>query len=188
MKKGFVIAVAVICVTVIFSSVFVPFATDNTKDTDFECENSVSDRLLNMLNHNFVYGEDFSNADTVINDSVCALLKYREGDFIREDIIKGFVNNMYGIDVVDFSGLNAEFPQKTGYIYVIPKGFTSYRHSNIKISENEDETFSAKTTITVTEADGTVGTYSCISLFAPNENSKFGFSIISSEILTDTAM
>ena len=80
-------------------------------------------RFLNMLNHNFVYDDDFDDIDTIVNNSVLALLDLRDSeneDYIKQIYVKDFVNNMYGIEIADMSGLNAEFPQIDGSCTLFP--------------------------------------------------------------------
>ena len=186
MKKGFLIAVSVLCAVVICSSLF---ACAYSKDevTDISAAKSVSlskteVNLLSMLNHNFVYGSDFDNADDVVSRSMNALLSYRNDGFLKETLVTDFVNNMYGIDIVDLSEFNAKYPQREGYVFIVAGGYTRYNHSNISIKENEDGTISAYTDVTVICHDGEKQVYKATSLFVPNENSSFGYNIVYSEI------
>ena len=186
MKKGFLIAVLLICAAVICSSLIV--SADLEADVaEIPAEKSVSLTrteidLISMLNHNFVYGSDFDNADNVVSLSMNALLAYRNDDFIKETLVTDFVSNMYGIDIVDLSQFNARYPHKDGYVFVVAGGYTRYNHSNISIKENEDGTISAYTDVTVFDHDESKKVYKATTLFVPNENSAFGYNIIYSEI------
>ena len=186
MKKGFLIAISLICAVVIFSSLFVS-AYSNEEVSDISAAKSVSlsdteVNLLSMLNHNFVYGSDFDNADDVVSRSMNALLSYRNDGFLKETLVTDFVNNMYGIDIVDLSEFNAKYPQREGYVFIISGGNTRYNHRNIKIKNNEDGTISAYTDVTIFSYGGEKQVYKANSLFVPNENSSFGYNIVYSEI------
>ncbi len=143
-------------------------------------------RFLNMLNHNFVYGEDFKYIDEIINLSVIALLDRADtadSEFIKEDIVFSHISDMYGIDVVDASELNADFPKKDGFIYIIPRGYTVYKHTAPQITHNEDGSFTVTTSVTVNGHDTDEESYTAVSLFVKNSASAFGYNLISSEIL-----
>lgn len=146
-------------------------------------------RFLNMLNHNFVYNDDFSDVDTIVNNSSLALLDLRDEnneDFIKEAFVKGFVKDMYGIDVVDMSNLNAEFPKLEGFLYVIPRGYTSYEHDIVSISENEDGSFTVVSEITSNSHDGAPKTQKAVSLFVENDESAFGYNMIYCNIVANS--
>ena len=89
MKKGILSIAALAFVLLIsFSSLSVkPAATATEKPSapTVSQEKILSARFLNMLNHNFVYGEAFDYTDDLINDSVIALLDRRDND--NEDFI-----------------------------------------------------------------------------------------------------
>jgi len=191
MKKS-LIALVVFCSVVILS---VTFSTQNQVKTvepvtadKSETDTVTETRLLNMLNHNFVYGNDFDDASAMVNRSLGALVDYKNADdnFINASFVTDFVSNMYGVDVVDFSNLNCNAPKKDGFIFMNPCGFTSYKHSEISIHENEDGTISATTKVTVLSHDANEKTYTASSLFVKNENSAFGYNIIYSEILDNS--
>lgn len=193
MKNKLFVALLILC-TVLFSvSVFSsPVIAQTEKETKVETvelsAKSVasvnSARFLNMLNHNYIYGADFENVDVMVNGSVPALLTSREDDFIASGIVASFMYDMYGIEIVDMTALNSDFPQKEGYLYIIPKGFTSYEHSDADVRMNEDGTFFVTTNVTVTSHDGEQYEAKAVSLFVENKTSAFGYNIVSSEILT----
>jgi len=140
-------------------------------------------RFLNMLNHNFVYGENFKFVDEMINLSAISLLDCAEDGFIKEDTVFSFVSDMYGVDVVEVAELNADYPQREGYIYIIPRGYTVYTHKNAEVIRNEDGSYTVTTDVTVSDHDGEDVTFKAISLFVKNVDSGFGFNLISSEIV-----
>ncbi len=188
MKKGFIVVISLICAVVICSSMLISAKSDEkTVDIISDKSTSLSQtelNLLSMLNHNFVYGSAFDNADDVVNLSMNALLSYKNDDYIKENLVTDFVNNMYGIDVVDLSEFNSQYPHKDGYVFVVAGGFTRYNHKNISIKNNEDGTISVRTDVTVFYHDGNKDVYKANSLFVPNENSSFGYNIVYSEIET----
>ena len=145
-------------------------------------------RFLNMLNHNFVYNSDFDDVDTIVNNATLAILDLRDEnneDFISEAYVKGFVNDMYGIEIVDMSELNAEFPKAEGYVYIIPRGFTSYEHSIVSIKQNEDGSYTVVSDVTSYDHDGAPQTQKAVSLFVENEESAFGYNIIYCNIVAN---
>ena len=189
MKKFAALLLAVVMVSVC-SSLIAPAAAKAQVVTAVSAEEISTDvnaaRFLNMLNHNYVYNTAFDNADEVVNNSVLALLHLRDTeneDFINETYVRGFIKDMYGIDIVDMSALNAEFPQMDGYVYIIPRGFTSYNHEIVSVSENEDGSFTVITDVTIGVHDADAKTERAVSLFVENEQSAFGYSLIYSNII-----
>ena len=126
MKNRLFVVLLIFCTVVFCVSAFSssPVATTEKKsdlapvELAQKSETSVnSARFLNMLNHNYIYGADFEDVDVMVNGSVPALLSSREDDFISSGIVTSFMYDMYGIEIVDMSALNADFPQKEGYLY-----------------------------------------------------------------------
>ena len=166
------------------SQVEVPALSDEAKP---EAQKLLESRFLNMLNHNYVYNDDFQIQEDIINSSMPALLNLREGDFIDQSFVGDYIFNMYGIEITDFSEFNKDFPEMDGYVYIIPRGYTEYRHSIKTVSENEDGSFTVETEITLDSHDGASQTENCTSLFVKNESSSFGFSIIYSNISNNSS-
>ena len=83
MKKFLSLLLSVVMLA-ICSSLIAPIATGSQQvsaaTADEVAENVNQARFLNMLNHNFVYGSDFENADDVVNNSVLALLDLRDSE------------------------------------------------------------------------------------------------------------
>ncbi len=193
MKNKLFVMLLILCIALVGVSVFSsPVTTLAEKEVEAtpvalaeKSEASINGaRFLNMLNHNYIYGTDFENVDVMVNGCVPALLSSREEDFISSGIVASFMNDMYGIEIVDMSALNADFPQKEGYLYIIPKGFTSYEHSDAEVRLNEDGTFTVITKVIVTTHEGEQYEAKAVSLFVENDASAFGYNIVSSEILT----
>ncbi len=189
MKKiiGLVLSV---CLVAVCSFLVAPMFNESTQvsaATPAEIEAGANEaRFLNMLNHNFVYNTDFDNIDTIVNNSVLNLLSLRDienEDFIDETYVKGFVKDMYGIEIADMSGFNAEFPQLDGFVYIIPRGFTSYNHEIVSVVENEDGSFTVTSEVTADAHDGEAETKTAVSLFVENEESAFGYNMIYCDII-----
>lgn len=190
MKKSFLISLSVLCIAVILSSVFISPATT----TKVQAETKISEvltqeetNLLAMLNRNYVYGADFDYADNVVECSFNALTEKIDNDgFIKDEFVVDFVKNMYGIEIIDLSDYNKQYGVKNGYVYA-NLGITEYKHSSIKTKVNEDGTITALTDIAITSLDGDADYYKCSTLFVKNDDSDFGYSIVTSEIFNDTA-
>ena len=167
------------------SSLFTPVVTTGSQVSAAAPSDAVDKatetRFLNMLNHNFVYDDDFDDIDTIVNNSVLALLDLRDSeneDYIKQIYVKDFVNNMYGIEIADMGNLNAEFPQIEGYIYIIPRGYTDYSHKIISAKQNPDGSYTVVSEVAVKNHDGAGKTEKAESLFIKNENSAFGYNMI----------
>lgn len=142
-------------------------------------------RFLNMLNHNFVYGADFDSVDAIVNNSVIALLDLRDGEdesYIAQSFVADYVFNMYGVEIEDFAAVNPHLPQKEGYVYILPRGFSVYTHQMAGVQMNEDGSYTVITKVTTHSHDGVSNTEFCKTLFVANSASQFGYSIISSDI------
>ncbi len=193
MKK--IIAVTVCVIALMACSFLVAPAFDSATQvsavTAQEVKANVGEaRFLNMLNHNFVYNEDFDNIDTIINNSVLNLLSLRDAEnssFIEENYVKGFVKDMYGIEIDDMSALNADCPQLDGYVYIIPRGFTSYNHEIVSITENEDGSFTVVSEVTADAHDADTETQKAVSLFVKNDASAFGYNMIYCNIIENAS-
>lgn len=178
---------------VVCASLIAPMVNEGSQVsavTAQEVESNVNEaRFLNMLNHNFVYNGDFDNVDTIINNSVLALLDLRDStnsDYIDDTYVKGFVKDMYGIDVVDMSTLNAEYPKLDGYVYIIPRGFTSYNHKITSIEQNEDGSYTVVSDVTVGNHDAADRSQKAVSLFVKNDESAFGYNMIYCNIIANS--
>ncbi len=180
------VIMAVLCVS------FVTPEVDKSSQVSAATEEAVTGnvneaRFLNMLNHNFVYNADFEDADAIVNNSVLALLDLRDSensDYISNTYVKGFVKDMYGIEIEDMSNLNAEYPQLEGFVYIVPRGFTSYNHTIVSIEENEDGSFTVVSEVTALDHDNGSQLQKAVSLFVPNSESAFGYNMIYCDILT----
>lgn len=188
MKKRIFAVAALLCAIVALFSFTVPAVaiTKKTSETPASVQNGAREaRFLNMLNHNFVYNETFDCIDDMINTSVPALLSCAEDEFIAEGYVFDYINDMYGIEVCDISALNTDWPQKDGYLYIIPRGYSLYEHSIIDCLENEDGSFTVTTEVKISDHDSEPITCKATTLFVVNENSSFGYNIIYSNLHED---
>ena len=211
MKKGILaVAIAFVAVAVFGVSVFSSAASENTEikseiaskpqavtvaDNQKSSADSASvleARFLNMLNHNFVYDNAFDSVEDMVNGSMPALLEYADAEndsFIAENYVADYIFSMYGIEDIDFSGINTGFEQMEGYVYIIPRGFTKYNHKITAVIANEDGSYTVESKISAASHDDVNLVNTCTTLFVPNEKSAFGFNIIYSSLGdTSTAM
>lgn len=184
MKKRIFSMLLIVLIVAVCSSVLAPVAAEDKAADAGKQEISMGAldaRFLNMLNHNYVYNSDFDCADDMVNNSLLALIDLRDKeneDFIAEKYVKGFVYDMYGLEIADMSALNEGFPSLEGYVYVIPRGMVSYEHSIISAQENEDGSYTVVTEVTVDSHDGEPETFKAVSLFVKNAASAFGYNIV----------
>lgn len=149
-----------------------------------ESNKVLESRFLNMLNRNFVYDDSYYSVEDIVNDSMVALLDMRDSEddsYISQDIVSDFVYDMYGVEV-DYSEINTQFPQKDGYVFILPRGYELYEHTILSVVANEDGTYTVKTNIKISSHDSTVYNDVCETLFVANEASQFGFNIVHSNI------
>ena len=178
---------------VVCASLIAPIFNDGSQVSaaaaDSVATNPNEARFLNMLNHNFVYNNDFDNADTIVNNASLALLDLRDStneDFIANTYVKGFVKDMYGIEITDMSEINAEYPQLEGFLYIIPRGYTTYTHSIVSVEENEDGSFTVVSNVVEKNHDAVGKSQKAVSLFVKNDESAFGYNMIYCNIITES--
>lgn len=192
MKKILSLILCVIMLAV-FSSLIAPAVTEGSKvsaATAKEVATGVNQaRFLNMLNHNFVYNADFENADTIVNNASLALLDLRDSineDYIADTYVKGFVKDMYGIEIADMSNINAEYPSLDGFLYIIPRGYTSYNHTIVSVDQNDDGSYTVVSDVVVSDHDAANKPQKAVSLFVKNSESAFGYNMIYCNIIADS--
>lgn len=186
MKKGILSITALAVVLLIsFTSLTVKPAANATEKkpaVTVSEEKVLGARFLNMLNHNFVYNDAFESVYEMTACSEVALLDKAEDGYIKQSLIAGYLYNMYGVENADFAAVTKDFPQRENYVYVIPRGFSVYKHSAPVITENEDGSYIVVTDVEISSHDSDTETAKATTLFVKNENSAFGFNIISSDI------
>lgn len=189
MKKKFIISLCITLAISCLSVVIIPknqvVSAQETKTVSVDESKVLETRFLNMLNHNFVYNDAFFTAQDIVNCSMPALLELRDTNdenFIAQNYVSDYVYDMYGIEDIDYAVINTQFEQKTDFVYIIPRGFTVFKHTILSVTENEDGSFTVKTKVIADAHDSEETTDICTSLIVPNENSRFGYNIISSVI------
>ncbi len=191
MKKILGLVLSVVMLVACLSLV-APMMADGTQVSAAvvdETSNANEARFLNMLNHNFVYNADFDDADVIVNNASLALLDLRDSaneDFIADTYVKSFVKDMYGIEIEDMSALNSGYPQLDGYLYVIPRGYTSYSHKIVSVEENADGSYTVVSDVIISDHDAASKAQKAVSLFVENEESAFGYNMIYCNIITNS--
>ena len=184
MKKRILVLALALCVLAVFSFFAIPAAAGDSAPKEKTIENNVlAARFLNMLNRNFVYDAEFEDADVITENSILALLDRRDAqnpEYISEAIVKGFVYDMYGIKIIDID--ENDSIHKEGFVYIVPRGFTSFKHKITDIKENEDGSFTVISDVTVYPHDDESFLTQATTLFVKNTKSAFGYNIISSDI------
>lgn len=139
-------------------------------------------KIQSLLNLNNVFGDGFLDNETLVNCAAINLREFADDDgFIPSGLIETYIKDMYDIDLEITESINSQFPQKEGYVYLIPRGFTEYRHEIVK-TEADGEYITVYSKMTADFHDAAAQTVDVVSLLIKNENSTFGFSILSSEI------
>lgn len=186
MKKGILsIAALAVVLLISFTSLSVKpsaTATEKTSVSAVSQEKVLGARFLNMLNHSFVYNDSFDSLYEMTACAEVALLDKAEDGYIAQSAVSGYLYNMYGLENIDFAAVTKDFPQRENYVYVIPRGFSVYRHSSPAVTVNEDGSYTVTTDVEISSHDSETETAKATTLFVKNENSAFGFNIISSDI------
>ena len=159
---------------------------DNTASTNnVDMEKVLETRFLNMLNHSFAYDEELASVEDLVNCAVVALCASgsTDGSFVEESRVEDYLYNMYGVEVENLSSVNENFPKKEGYVYIIPRGYTVYKHTIDSVRLNEDGTYTVTTNVVLDSHDG-CEEGKAVTLFVKNSDSQFGYNIISSDIIT----
>ncbi len=199
--RGFVIWILVLCAVMGFSLAPINRASAQPKmilaktgepsavqtaSTANLCDGALGARFLNMLNRNYTYDDDFYSFEALINNAVLAQLNLAEDDYVNTCYIADYLASMYGIQITDYAKYNTEFPQKDGYVYVIPRGYATYSHKLLSVVENEDGSYTVTTQMTVDAHDDDPQEKTVTSLFVPNGDSDFGFVMVYANTATST--
>ncbi len=179
MKK----AISVMLTFVILSLPMFTSLSAQETDSNVNSFSVLEARFLNMLNHSDVYGNDFDSVEDIVHCSVTALVKCdvnKGKEYISENIVNSYLYNMYGFTIDDFSQINKAFPQREGYIYVLPRGYELYNHTAVNLKLNKDGSFTFITTLEITSHDRTVEKLTCETIFIENTASQLGYNIVNS--------
>ncbi|MBR4911073.1 MAG: hypothetical protein IKZ47_07135 [Clostridia bacterium] len=183
MKKKIFILAASLCALIVFACAFAAPSAEVKAAPAAEENTALAARFQNMLNRNYVYNADFEDLDVITENSVLALLDRRDTDepeYISEAVVTGFIKDMYGIEITDIT--QDESIYKEGYVYIVPRGFTSYVSTVKDIAGNEDGSFTVTSSVTVDPHDSEAFVTEAKTLFVPNEKSAFGYNIIYSDL------
>lgn len=142
-------------------------------------------RFETMLNNNYAFGSDFYSVSKLINAATISLLPHAENGTLKNFIIADFVNNMYGIDALLIADEGSAPLSLNGVYEIIPKGFSKYTHTVTEYFEHADGTLTVYSTAETFDENGTAVTHTAISRFAKNEQSAFGFTLLSCEIVIE---
>ena len=144
MKKGFIKGLVIALCFVLSALPFISnFTVATAKESEIDKTKVLETRFLNMLNHSYVYDDDFGSLETIVNNSVVAIINFRDSknpDYIPESVVYGYLYDMFGLEITDFSGFNSDFPQKAGYVYILPRGYAEYEHKAKSLTQCEDGT------------------------------------------------
>ncbi len=158
----------------------------NISATEEEGTTSVKNGVLmarfeNMLNHNYLYDDDFLSDKTMIENSILAILDKSVDGEISEGLVKGFIADLYGRQVDTDTVVYDFHPASKGMIAIIPRGYCEYKHEIVSITEGEGG-YDVVSEMTVLPHDGDVYVVTVNTVIVPNEGSSFGYNIIESNI------
>lgn len=159
-----------------------PTVTDVSNQTTPDPEQVLKARLENLLNINYVYGDDILDNEKLLNKATISLKSLADDNgFIEEAAVVAFIKDLYDIDLVINDSLNTDMPKKEGYVYLIPRGYTKYEHTITDIAYDGDA-IRVTSAVKVNYHDGEAVYATATTLFIENQNSRFGYSILSSDI------
>ncbi len=186
MAKRFLVLIMAISVLFVFTaSVPAPAVSESVEDTTvIESVESVASnvqkaRFENMLDHNYLYGEDFESDKIMIENSILALLDKSENGQIEQGLVLGFIAGMYGRQV-DPSAAEYEFlSADDGMFAILARGYDAYDHTITEVEEIEGG-YLVSSDVTVSPSDGFPFTATAKSIFVENEGSAFGYNLTAS--------
>lgn len=154
--------------------------------TEPQKDNILAARFENMLNNNTVYGDDFYDNQKLVNSAMIVLKNYADEDgFIKSEIVSAYIKDMYDIDIDINEKINEGYPQKDGYVLLIPRGHLEYKHSVISIKEFDDYIL-VTSAVTVKTHDNGEYAATAKTSFAKSSTNSFGYTIINSELIENT--
>ncbi|MBO4693019.1 MAG: hypothetical protein J5659_01315 [Clostridia bacterium] len=184
MKNRILVLALSLCTIALFACAFMPASAQVETPAEQAVGNkALIARFTNMLNRNYSYNDNFEDAEILTDNAIIALLDKRDGtdpDYISEEIVKNFVNDMYDIGVLEINDNSTM--HKDGFVYIDPIGFTTYHHTVTNINENEDGSFTVLSDVTVNPHDSDEYKTTAKTLFVQNSDSSFGYNIIYSDL------
>lgn len=185
MKKWFTIGLAIVLICTLSMVSLSAYGADEKLDAnDQQTQQMLTNaRFENMLNNNYVYGDAFGSISAIIDGSVISLIsKINDGKIENTELI-AFARNMYGVDLTVLSDQGKDVLQEEKTTSVLPRGYTKYIHTVNFINENADGTITVYSTVNAETHDGENIQKEAISRFVKNENSSFGYNLLSCELL-----
>ena len=139
-------------------------------------------RFENMLNHNYLFEDEFSSDRDVIEKSIISLNSYvDDNNEIDKSVVLGFIKNMYGLSVDENSAVYSFAPAGAGKFAVIACGYSQVKHSNIS-AVFEEGRYVVSSDMTVSPHDGDAYTVKVKTIFVENKESSFGYNIVGAYI------
>ncbi len=136
-------------------------------------------RFENILNHNHCFGDDFGSTDRLVLGAQLSLASLCDDGYIPAAAVNEFVFNMYGKNAEDIV-LPCD-AQREGFYPVLPRSFSTYRHTVTDYSYMGDGTISVKTSVVI-DPDCDAETTTCESLFFADGSSIFGYTLLMCEL------
>ncbi len=129
-----------------------------------------------MLNSNFIYNEAFVSDFDLIEGTMVMLLDESEDGRVLKNRVAEQMLDFYGITINE-AAYEADYTDEE-YFYYIPKGFDRAKHVIISI-DFDGEYYNVVSDVTFTSHDEVVEPIKATSTFVKNENSTYGFNLIS---------
>lgn len=143
-------------------------------------------RFQNMLNINTVYGDDFLDNQKLVNAAMIVLKDYADdAGFIETSVVSSYIKDMYDINIDINEKINEGLPQKDGYVYLIPRGYSVYEH-NVTGVKTTDDYILVTSNVLVHTHEGDTLKFTAQTKFIENTNSIFGYSILDSILIENS--
>lgn len=150
----------------------------SSADADFGVRKA---RFETMLNHNYVYDDDFSSDRVMIENAILALLDHAENDEIDQELVLNFIRNMYGREVDPNTAVYDFLPASEGKFAILARGYSKISHTVVSVEEVAGG-WEVASEMRIEPHDGQAYTVSANTLFVANEGSSFGYNIVSSDL------
>ena len=133
-------------------------------------------RFQNTLNHNYCFGDDFLSEERLVLGAQLALAKECVDGYIPCAAVDNFVYEMYGRDSrevkLDFAD------KKEGYYPVLPRSFSTYRHTVTDYEYVGDGSIKVYTDVVI-NPEGEAASAKCESVLFADGSSIFGYTLLS---------
>lgn len=182
MKRFLAVMLMLVLFVGVFSSNTVAVTTPETKT---DAVDPLSARLTHMLALNYNFDKDFKDDALIVEHALISLRDKADDDgFVKTDLVSKFISHMYGYEV-DLTSANTDgMPKKDGYIWIVPKGFTSYSYTITGIEEYEGGLTATARVLSLAH-DGEKEIFYITVDFIENNESCFGYNIASCVTMKD---